>query len=355
MLRIDFSPLTSTRVPRVALALAATCLVAACRGGAPAAPPVSADTWAVVDGRNITTADVEKTFQRNRDVAQTLSTEETLTAKLQLLDDLITQDLLLAKARALMIDVSQADVDKAYTETKGPMTDEVFTQELSRRNLTTDDVRETVRRDLIVAKVLTAEVSAKAVVADQEVTDFFNTNKAQFNLSEDGYRLAQIVVTPVQEAQLANRSGDDATTPQAVAAKVKMLMERLQGGAAFGDMAMDFSEDPESAQRGGDLGLVPLSAVRQATPALRDAVLSMEPGRARVVNQGGATAIVLLVGVEKAGQRELSTPGTKEQITAALKARKEQLLRAAYLTALRTDADITNHVARRLVAGNGKL
>ena len=319
MLRIAFSPLTSTRVPRVALALAATCLVAACRGGAPAAPPVSADTWAVVDGRNITTADVEKTFQRNRDVAQTLSTEETLTAKLQLLDDLITQDLLLAKARALMIDVSQADVDKAYTETKGPMTDEVFTQELSRRNLTTDDVRETVRRDLIVAKVLTAEVSAKAVVADQEVTDFFNTNKAQFNLSEDGYRLAQIVVTPVQEAQLANRSGDDATTPQAVAAKVKMLMER------------------------------------QATPALRDAVLSMEPGRARVVNQGGATAIVLLVGVEKAGQRDLSTPGTKDQITAALKARKEQLLRAAYLTALRTDAEITNHVARRLVAGNGKL
>ena len=44
-------------------------------------------------------------------------------------------------------------------------------------------------------------------------------------------------------------------------------MERLKAGASFGDLARDFSEDPESAPRGGDLGLVPLSAVKQAAPA----------------------------------------------------------------------------------------
>jgi len=103
------------------------------------------------------------------------------------------------------------------------------------------------------------------------------------------------------------------------------------------------------------MGLVPLSAIRQAPAALRDAVLAMEPGRARVVNDGSVLRIVLLVSREQAGQRDLSTPGTKDQITEALKARRQQLLRDAYLSALRADADVTNYVARRLVEGNGKL
>jgi uncharacterized phage protein gp47/JayE len=100
---------------------------------------------------------------------------------------------------------------------------------------------------------------------------------------------------------------------------------------------------------------VPLSAVRQADPALRNAVLNTTPGNARVVTQGGAMAIVLVMGMEKAGQRDLTTPGTKEQITQVLRARREQLLRNAYLAAMRTDADITNYAVRRVVETNGKI
>ena len=108
-------------------------------------------------------------------------------------------------------------------------------------------MREGLRRQLITQKLITQEVSSKVAVTDQQITDFFNANRAQFNLPEDAYHLAQIVVTPVRDAQVANRSGDDATTPQAAAAKVGQLMERLKGGASFGDLARDFSEDPESA------------------------------------------------------------------------------------------------------------
>lgn len=42
-----------------------------------------------------------------------------------------------------------------------------------------------------------------------------------------------------------------------------MLMERLKQGAQFGDLAADFSEDPQSAPRGGDLGFMPVSALKQ--------------------------------------------------------------------------------------------
>jgi peptidyl-prolyl cis-trans isomerase SurA len=337
-----------------ALVLTSAGLLAACNR-TPTAASVSPDTWAVVDGRNITSGDVEKAFQRNRDVNQTLSEEDTLTAKLGILDDLITQDIMVAKARELMIDVPQTEVDAAYADAKKNVADDVFQQELSKRSLTVDDMKEGLRRQLLVQKLVEKEVTAKVTVPDQEVTDFFNANKAQFNLQEDSFRLAQIIVTPGPDQQIANRSGDDAQTPQAAAQKIQMLMQRLQMGASFGELAMDFSEDPETAPRAGDLGLVPLSAVRQANPALRDAVLSMEPGRARVVNQNGVQTIMLLVSKETAGQRDLSTPGTKDQISNALKARKEQLLRAAYLTNLRTSAKVTNYLAQRLVEKNGEL
>jgi len=298
---------------------------------------------------------VDKAFERTRDPNQVLSAEEQLIAKLGLLDELIVQDLLVARAPALQVTVPDADIDKAYTEARKGLTDDVFKQELTRRNLTEADLRESLRRELLVQKVMEKEVTGNVAIADQEITDFFNANKAQFNLAEDAVHLAQIVATPGPDAQLANATGDDATTPQAAQGKITKLMQQLQAGSTFADLARAYSEDPESAPRGGDMGLVPVSAIRQAPAALRDVVLNIEPGNARVVNDGTALRIVLVVSREKAGQRDLSTPGTKEQITQALTARRTQLLRDAYLGSLRADAAITNYLARRLVSGKGKL
>ena len=203
--------------------------------------------------------------------------------------------------------------------------------------------------------MIDANIGSKIAPTDEEVTRFFNANRAQFNLAEDAYRLAQIVVTPVRDPQIANRSGDDATTPQAAAAKTQMLMERLKSGASFSDLAMNYSEDPESAPRGGDLGLVPISKLKQAPPALRDAVLKASPGTVNVVSAGGAHTIVLVVSKEVAGQRDLSTPGIRDRIVETLRGRKELLLRTAFLSAVRNDAHVVNYLARRLVDSNGNV
>jgi len=283
-----------------------------------------------------------------------VSEDESLTAKLSLLNDMIVQDILLAKARELKIDVPSTELDNAYAEAKKNIPDDAFQQELTRRGVTAADMREGLRRELLAQKVVEKEVTSKVGVSDQEVTDYFNANRAQFNFPEEAYHIAQIVVTPVREGQQANRSGDDASTPQAALAKTQMIMERLKGGASFRDLATEYSEDPESAQRGGDLGFVPVSRLKQAPPALRDAVLNKSPGTVNVVSNQGAHTVVLVVGHEVAGQRDLSVPAVREQITTMLKGRKEQLLRAAYLTAVRTDAKVVNYLARRVVESSGK-
>ena len=338
------------------LTVLTACVGAACRSTqSPAAAPVTADTWAVVNGQQITREQVEKAYRRSADTPQPPSDEEAMSGKLTLLNDLIIQEILMAKARELKVEVADTELDTAYAEAKKNTSDEVFQQELSRRNLTAADMREGLRRELVTQKLMEREVLSKIAISDQEVADLFNANRARFNFAEESYHIAQIAVTPVKDAQVTNRTGDDATTPQAAANKTGMLMERLKAGAPFSELAVAYSEDPESAPRGGDLGLVPMSRLKQVPQQLRDAVVNKAPGTVSVVSNGGAHTIVLVVSHEAAGQRDLSTPGVRDQLTQAARSRKEQLLRTAYLIAARNDAQVTNHLAKRLVETQGKL
>lgn len=65
---------------------------------------------------------------------------------------------------------------------------------------------------------------------------------------------------------------------------------------------------------------------------------------------GGAHTLVLFVRKEGAGQRDLTT-GARDQLTNTPKQRKEELLRTAFLSAVRNDATVVNVVAKRPEVG----
>ena len=236
----------------VTLACTASAIACGSSKGSTAQSP-SPDTWATVDGRSISRDDVEKAFRRSQDPGATLSAEEAMTAKLSLLNEMILQDILLARARAQKIEVTDGELDNAYNERRKNMSEEQFQEELKKRNLTAADMREGLRRELTMQKLIDQDVIKKVSVSDQEITDFYNANRAQFTVAEESYRIAQIVVTPQRGNGPMNRTGNDATSAEEATFKVRMIMERLKAGAPFGDVAMDYSEDPESAPRGGDL------------------------------------------------------------------------------------------------------
>jgi parvulin-like peptidyl-prolyl isomerase len=243
--------------------LAASSAGTACRStaGTPAtAVPVTADTWAVVDGKAITATDVDKVFRRTRDDSQPLSDEETLTAKLTILNDVIVQNILLAKAAALKIDVAQSDLDAAYNNAKKNLSEDAFKQELSRRNLTPEDMRDGLRREMLTQKVIEQEVGARVTVTDKAVTDFFNANRAQFNVPEEAPHRG----SPSHRCAI-NRSPTErrrATTPQA-AVEGAMLMERLKAGASFRSGSRLLRRSRVGAAR-RNMGLIPVSKLKQA-------------------------------------------------------------------------------------------
>lgn len=328
----------------------------ACRNNTPGSAPAasSPNTWAVVNGQEITRDEVEKAYRREA-AAQQRSEEEAAAAKLSLLNEMVVQEMLLGKARELKIEATDTEVDNAYAEAKKNITDEQFQKELATRSLTPADMRASLKRDMLANKVIEREVTSKITVTDDDIKAFYEANRASFNRPEDAVHIAQITVTPVREPQQVNRSGNDAGTPQEAQAKAQMLMERLKAGAPFAELAADFSEDAQTAPRGGDLGFVPLSSLRQVPAPLRDAVLNSQPGSVRMVSIGGGHTIVLVVARDTAGQKDPSMPQVKDAITQALRQRREQLLRAAYINSLRNKANVVNYYADRLVEAQGKV
>jgi peptidyl-prolyl cis-trans isomerase SurA len=239
-------------------------------------------------------------------------------------------------------------------EQRGQLTEEAFTKLLSDRRITPEEFRQEVRRELIVRKVVEKEINDKVTVSDAEITAFFEKNREQFNVKERQYHLAQIVVNSQPNPQVVNRRGDDATTPEQAQRKVTMLTERLRTGDSFADLAVDFSEDPQSSPNGGDIGFVPQSRIDAAPPQLRQAVMAMKPGQVSTVNAGTQVTILALVAIQEPGQREISNPEVKDAIQQGLKDRRLQLMQNAFMSRVRNEAEVVNYLARQIVDGAGK-
>jgi len=340
----------SSLLPLAAMLLA---VLAGCNKPAQHAP----DVWALVNGKEIKRDEVEKYYRtRVNPEGQEPSQEEALSLKLNVLDELINNEILLERAKKLNLEASDGEVEDKFTELKSPYTEDEFQRQLKSGGVSVDDLKRDLRRQLSITKLMNREVVAKIAITDQDVADFYNSNKAQFNVAEPQYRIAQIVVTPKKEPQIRNRKNDDATNEAEAQRKVKMLMDRLNSGADFAQLAMDYSEDMNSAATGGDLGYVPESALNQSDPALKKMVVGLKPGQVSPpIQLKEGYRILKLITRESPGLRGITDPQVQQTIRDTLRNRKEQLLKAAYLAIARDEARTQNYLAEQVIEAAGKL
>ncbi|MBI3663580.1 MAG: peptidylprolyl isomerase [Acidobacteria bacterium] len=315
------------------------------------------DVWAAVNGKEIKRDEVEKYFRsRTNPEGQEPSQEEALSLKLNIIDELINNEILLERAKKMGLEAGDGEVEDKFTEFKSPFTEDEFQRQLKERGVTVDDLKRDLRRQLTIQKLINREVVAKVSITDQDVNDFYNQNRAQFNVVEPQYRVSQIVITPRKEPQVRNRKGDDATTDAEARRKAAALLAQIHEGADFAQVAMDYSEDPSTSANGGDLGYIPESALGQADPALKKTLASLRPGEVSpVVALRDGYRILKLIARESPGQRELSDPKVQQSIRDALRNRKEQLLRSAYLSVARDEATVKNFLAQQVLESAGKL
>jgi peptidyl-prolyl cis-trans isomerase SurA len=341
------------RLISIALIVATLAWAAGCRKNEAPSP----DVWAEVNGTQIQRSEVEQYYRTQvAPDAPTPSREESLSMMLNILDNLINNEILLERAQKLGLAAADGEVEDKFTELKNPYTEDEFQRQLKLRGVTVDDLKKSIRDQLSIEKLINREVVSKISITDQDVTDFYNQNRQQFNVAETQYRLAQIVVTPHKDPEVRNRKNDDATTDAEARAKVAMLLKQIKAGADFSELAMDYSEDAQTAVSGGDLGYVPESSLGKGGPELKKAVLALKPGQVSdVISVPDAYIIVKLVSTQAAGQRDLNDPSVQQTIRDALRTRQEQLLRTAYLTDARDQAKVANYLAQQVIESAGRL
>jgi len=233
---------------------------------------------------------------------------------------------------------------------------------LATRNITLADFKADLRRSITVDKVLNKEITSKINISDQDITAYYNQHKSEFNLIEPQYHLAQILVTTQPNPQAPNVAGKAQNEADAKK-KIQVIVNRLDSGEDFASVAMALSEQPETAQNGGELGFVPESSLKGDRPAF-EAINKLKPGQYSPVlivadpnsHQIFGFRVVKLISKEAAGQRELKDPRVQQAVREQLRDRQEQLLKAAYYEVIRDEAKVENFFAEEILkkAGTGK-
>ena len=318
----------------------------------------SADVVATVNGKEILRADLERNYLASLgDVPQKPSPVEADIRRLQVLHQMIEDEILQQRAAKLNLTATDEDVNAKLTETKAPYTQEEFDNQLKQRNLTLDDLKRNIRRTLTTTKLLNKEIESKINITDAEIASYYASHKPEFNLIEPQYHLAQIVVTSAPSQQAAgnlqnNKASGDADAKK----KIQALHNRLDSGDDFGSLAMNFSEDPNTASNGGDMGFVAESALK-TDPEVYEAIGKLKPDQYTDVmplfdNSGGGHravgyAVYKLIAREPAGQREL--PRVQQGIHQLLHDQQKQLLQNAYFEMLQDEAKVRNYFSEQIL------
>ncbi len=326
--------------------------------------PPAADVVATVNGHAIMRSQLDNMYRAQLAQAQNRqsSPEEADALRLSSVRELINEEIFVERAAKMNLTATPEEVDAKINELKAHFpTEEQFEQQLKASNRSLDDLKRDVRQSLTIEKLLNKEIKSKVTVTDADVTKYFDQHKAEFDNIEPTYHLAMIRVTSVPSPQPANLQGSKATSDAEAKRKIEALKNRLDSGEDFGTIAANFSEDPNTASSGGDLGFLRESQMR-SDPTVGTALLKLNPGQVSEIfplidaasKKSVGYSIYKMLEREPAGQREISDPGVQQQIRQLLRDSRSQLIQNAYFEMLHDQAKVENFFAEEIFKNDAK-
>lgn len=183
---------------------------------------------------------------------RTVPPEEMPMMEEQVLDKLVSQQLILAKASAADKAKGKEDFDKTIVKikTNAKITDEQYNTRLNQQlrllNLTKEDWEKQNAEQATIPVVLARELSVSTTDADAK--KFYDENTAKFEQPET-VRAAHILLMtsdPATHADLADEKKAEKKK------QIEGLLKRAKAGEDFGKLAKEFSEDTGSKDNGGE-------------------------------------------------------------------------------------------------------
>lgn len=174
------------------------------------------------------------------------------TLRRRILDQMVDDRILQGEAKRQAIVITDAEVgrqvDAAIAQAKERIGgEEAYQQQLRRENLTESALRDKYRGEMrkqMMVERLRQKQFPKRTVTQEEAEAYFRDHKDKFPKIPGEVHLQVIQITPQP----------DSAALAAGFARVTAIRKRLLAGEKFAKVAAETSEDPGSANAGGDLG-----------------------------------------------------------------------------------------------------
>lgn len=127
------------------------------------------------------------------------------------------------------ITVSQAEINKVEDQYKAQYPGDQWTELLKARSLSEQDVQDLIRRQIIIDKAVGSSIQ----ISEKQIKDYFDKNHTQFDKPAEA-RARHILVPDLKTADKVEAD--------------------LKSGKDFGAEAKQYSTDPGSRDKGGELG-----------------------------------------------------------------------------------------------------
>jgi parvulin-like peptidyl-prolyl isomerase len=239
-------------------------------GCAPAEPTANVDSQAkkivTFEGGEVTQGELDEFAEQSgvpKDDPQYQATVQ------QILPQLVSVEIAKAYAQQHNITVSDKEVDQELAKLKEQVGDqarasgqdvsnqEAYEQALKQNNITEEQLRQDLRESILPVQEVQEKVASDAEPSDEEIQKYYEQNKeAQFTTPE------QRCVRHI----LFNKDQKE---------KAEDVKQQLENGGDFAKLAKENSQDPGSAENGGDLGCL---GKGETVPEFEKAAFGAEQG-----------------------------------------------------------------------------
>jgi len=229
-------------------------------------PPVIVSVNGVEIGKDIFIKILHGLKKQLSTRGQKLTEQTYKTAKGEILKNIIHAELLLQDAKTKNYTASDEEVNARLDKMKSQYeSEEKFLEDLSRQGFTLETLKKQMNKGLAINRMLDAEIYVKVSVPEEKAKEYYEKNRKKFDKPE---------MVKARHILLRLAPDADEATVKKVRATMDEIVQKLESGEDFAELAKKYSEGPSSL-KGGDLGFFPKGSMIKE---FEDVAFSLKPG-----------------------------------------------------------------------------
>ena len=300
------------------------------------------DVVARVNGVDIQSKYIE--FRLNKilkNVRRPLTMREKTSIVKDLIEKEVVRELVHQQGEKKNLEVDSDLIEKEIKALREPYaSDEEFENALSARNITLQDLKNSMEVDIHARQLLNEQIKGKINISDKDVKKYYEGNKQKFHRPES-FRTRHILAALFPPDALRRQSISKLQKNREYFAriaeeKIDDIIKELKEGADFEELAKKKSDDEYSRDNGGDLNFMYKGVF---DPAYDEAVSKLKPGETsgKVTTRFGFHVIQL---IEKHPPEQAPFDEMENSIQKFLFMEEAKKLAEVYIEGMRKQAKI---------------